>query len=563
MKKVISFVIALAVMVSMFVVPSMAYNGSDYFAAYTGAAHNGSSEYVFWFDADASDYNWDDGDNNDAADIADGGAFRGAPYVSIMRNFSTPKGVTGDENLPLWGVEDGNRYLNMNSNSRWTNDHCINNAYTLTMDVRLNGANVANKFAGIRMYTTNDSDPYAATFASGLSFNISAADATKDQLIISVANTDAELAIDLADNTFASWTTLKIVDDFAGNMVVCLGGEIVAELTIDGSSVEIAAGAETVSTTSANIHSKASFHIANLNDGDLHLDNIGVKAYAESDIPEAPATEEPATEAPATEAPATEAPATEAPATEAPATEAPATEAPATEAPATEAPATEAPATEAPATEAPATEAPATEAPATEAPLVPVTEEIDFATLPSSGSFTAAGYPEDVLFLNFASGGANDSLNHSIGAIDLSKFNTMTISYATDASAAAVGKLLLKNAAGDVIAEVVVDPCTTGWREPTTLTIDVSGATNNEELFLNLTDAANGMIIAGITLEGEAPADDDNEPDAPSTDVPSDDTDNDDNAGENNGETGDVMSFVIVIAAAALVVTVLSKKRVF
>ena len=498
MKKVISFVIALAVMVSMFVVPSMAYYGSDYFAAYTGAAHNGSSEYVFWFDADASDYNWDDGDNNDAADIADGGAFRGAPYVSIMRNFSTPKGVTGDDNLPSWGVEEGNRYLNMNSNSRWTNDNCINNAYTLTMDVRLNGANVANKFAGIRMYTTNDSDPFAATFASGLSFNISAADATKDQLIISVANTDAELAIDLADNTFASWTTLKIVDDFAGNMVVCLGGEIVAELTIDGSSVEIAAGAETVSTTSANIHSKASFHVANLNDGDLHLDNIGVKAYAESDIPEAPATEEPATEAPATEA-----------------------------------------------------------------PLVPVTEEIDFATLPSSGSFTAAGYPEDVLFLNFASGGANDSLNHSIGAIDLSKYNTMTISYATDASAAAVGTLVLKNAAGDVIAEVVVDPCTTGWREPTTLTIDVSGATNNEELFLNLTDAANGMIIAGITLEGEAPADDDNEPDAPSTDVPSDDTDNDDNAGENNGETGDVMSFVIVIAAAALVVTVLSKKRVF
>ena len=554
MKKVISFVIALAVMVSMFVVPSMAYYGSDYFAAYTGAAHNGSSEYVFWFDADASDYNWDDGDNNDAADIADGGAFRGAPYVSIMRNFSTPKGVTGDDNLPLWGVEEGNRYLNMNSNSRWTNDNCINNAYTLTMDVRLNGANVANKFAGIRMYTTNDSDPFAATFASGLSFNISAADATKDQLIISVANTDAELAIDLADNTFASWTTLKIVDDFAGNMVVCLGGEIVAELTIDGSSVEIAAGAETVSTTSANIHSKASFHVANLNDGDLHLDNIGVKAYAESDIP--------ATSAPATEEPATEAPATEEPATEAPATEEPATEAPATEAPATEAPATEAPATEAPATEAPATEAPATEAPATEAPLVPVTEEIDFTTLPSAGNFTAAGYPEDVLFLNFASGGANDSLNHSIGAIDLSKFNTMTISYATDASAAAVGTLVLKNAAGDVIAEVVVDPCTTGWREPTTLTIDVSDAANNEELFLNLTDAANGMIIAGITLEGEAPADDNT--DAPSTDVPSGDTDKEDtNAGDNNGETGDVMSFVIVIAAAALVVTVLSKKRVY
>ena len=44
------------------------------------------------------------------------------------------------------------------------------------------------------------------------------------------------------------------------------------------------------------------------------------------------------------------------------------TEAPVTEAPVTEVPATEAPATEAPATEAPVTEAPATEAPVTEAP---------------------------------------------------------------------------------------------------------------------------------------------------------------------------------------------------
>jgi len=62
--------------------------------------------------------------------------------------------------------------------------------------------------------------------------------------------------------------------------------------------------------------------------------------------------------------PTTEAPTTEAPVTEAPVTDAPATEAPVTEAPATEAPATDAPATEAPATDAPATEAPTTEAPA-------------------------------------------------------------------------------------------------------------------------------------------------------------------------------------------------------
>ena len=371
MKKILSFVIALAVMVSMFVVPSMAY-GSDYFAVYQNVGHNGSNEYVFWFDC------------QEFTQVANGAAFRGDPYVGYLRDYSTPKALSGnDSDGPFWGVDGSNVYVNMNSQTRWTNDHCINNAYTFTIDVQLANANVANKFAGIRMYTTVDSDAYDISASSltpgnsGLSFNVNVADDTKDQLIISAMSADktaTSAAIDLAEGTFASWATLKIVDDFVGNMVVCINNEIVAELTISGSSVVIADadGNEVASTTNANLYSLSNFNVVNVNDGDLYIDNVGVKAYSEDDIPvatEAPATEAPATEAPATEAPATEAPATEAPATEAPATEAPATEAPATEAPATEAPATEAPATEAPATEAPATEAPATDAPATDAPI--------------------------------------------------------------------------------------------------------------------------------------------------------------------------------------------------
>ncbi len=210
-----------------------------------------------------------------------------------------------------------------------------------------------------------------------------------------------------------------------------------------------------------------------------------------------------------------------------------------TDTPSTDTPATDAPATDAPATDVPSTDKPSTDKPA-DKPVLSQTTVIDMNKLPTSGNFTPAGYPADQKVLNFFTGGENDSARHSIGTINLSGYNTIEISYGTDASAATVGTMTLVNAAGNVIASAVVPPCTTGWRDTTTFTLDVSKANNNEELFLNIVDATNGMVVTEIKLIGTA-------------------------GGSSNGaqnDTGDVMSFAIVIAAAALVVTVLAKKRV-
>ncbi len=155
---------------------------------------------------------------------------------------------------------------------------------------------------------------------------------------------------------------------------------------------------------------------------------------------DAPATGDVATDAPATGDVATDDVATDAPATDAPAVD---TDAPATDAPATDAPATDAPATEAPETDAPATEAPETDAPETEAPVepyavdmtdvtitgaFPTTYKNDFATVQAMhetfGDPTCAiGNDEEIVLLFYGSIG--------MGTIDLSKYNKVTITYAT------------------------------------------------------------------------------------------------------------------------------------
>ena len=84
---------------------------------------------------------------------------------------------------------------------------------------------------------------------------------------------------------------------------------------------------------------------------------------------EAPETDAPETDAPETEAPETDAPETDAPETDAPETDAPETDAPETDAPETDAPETDAPETDAPETDAPV--APETNAPETQAPTAP------------------------------------------------------------------------------------------------------------------------------------------------------------------------------------------------
>jgi hypothetical protein len=246
----------------------------------------------------------------------------------------------------------------MNPGTYWTQDHCIEDAYTFTIDVALADAqtlqadgtfdgvdipNVASKFAGIRMYTIgsdqtdamNTSASVLTPGTSGLGFNFNVADDSKDELIVYVLNSDksvAQAAFSFDNGTFDNWTTFKVTDQLEGTLNVYINGTLTSKITIDGSNVAIldASGAEKAATSDANIYDLANFHVINANDGDINIDNVGVKYYDEADDEEGSSeNDDPvATEAPATEAPADE---TEAPATEAPADE---TEAPATEAPA-------------------------------------------------------------------------------------------------------------------------------------------------------------------------------------------------------------------------------------
>ena len=333
-------------------VPAMAY-GNSFLDTYSAVPNNYAGDELYdesyWFDCE------------EFTQVTHRSAFRGEPYVSYLRDYSTPKHTSGnDSDGPFWGVDSDadNRYMIMNPGTYWTQDHCIEDAYTFTIDVSLADAqtlqadgtfdgvgipNVATKFAGIRMYTigsdnTDAMDTSASVLTpgtSGLGFNFNVADDSKDELIIYVLNSDksvAQAAFAFDNGTFNSWTTFKVTDQLDGNLNIYINGALTSKVTIDGSSVAIldASGAEKAATDDAKIYDLANFHVINANDGDINVDNVGVKYYEDSDDTEGSTgdTEEPvATETPATEAPADE---TEAPATEAPVeTEAPATEAPA------------------------------------------------------------------------------------------------------------------------------------------------------------------------------------------------------------------------------------------
>ena len=336
-------------------VPAMAY-GNSFLDTYSAVPNNyaGDEGYdeTYWFDCE------------EFTQVSHRASFRGEPYVSYLRDYSTPKAFSGEDgDGPLWGVDSdaNNRYMIMNPSTYWTQDHCIEDEYTFTIDICLGEAltrqedgsyagegipNVAEKFAGIRMYTIgSDYSDAANTTASvltpgtsGLGFNFNVADDSKDELIIYVLNKDksvAQAAFAFDNGTFDAWTTFKVTDQLDGNLNIYVDGTLTAKITIDGSNVAIlsATGAEKAATSNANIYDLANFHVVNCNDGDLNVDNVGVKYYEESDDTEAPVEDKPAPEAPSTDAPAVDNDKDEAPATDAPAVDNDKDEAPATDAP--------------------------------------------------------------------------------------------------------------------------------------------------------------------------------------------------------------------------------------
>lgn len=124
---------------------------------------------------------------------------------------------------------------------------------------------------------------------------------------------------------------------------------------------------------------------------------------------------------------------------------------------------------------------------------------INLANLPTSGTFTEAGYPETQSVLNFESGGQNSSTNHSIGVVDLSKYSKIIVTYGTDPTVTGDVTVVLKTRSSNLTSAIFLPA--KGWTDTTTTaTFDVAAFSNNEELVLAMASNAFGFAINKIEL---------------------------------------------------------------
>ena len=97
-------------------------------------------------------------------------------------------------------------------------------------------------------------------------------------------------------------------------------------------------------------------------------------------------------------------------------------------------------------------------------------------------------------------GGTNNSMKHSIGAIDLSKLSKISVRYGNDSSVRYMGTLQLLTASGEVLDSKELKPAK-GWKATNCVEFDVSKYSNNEELMLKYVDSVSGIVVTRITLE--------------------------------------------------------------
>ena len=129
----------------------------------------------------------------------------------------------------------------------------------------------------------------------------------------------------------------------------------------------------------------------------------------------------------------------------------------------------------------------------------PVITTINIAELSTAGTFIAAGYGANEYVLNFATGGTNDSLDHTIGSHDLSKYSVINVSYATAGGISSVGTLNLLDKYGNVIASLDLSP-SGGWKTSVVASLDISKSTYNGELTMELADATNGIVVTNLAF---------------------------------------------------------------
>ena len=215
----------------------------------------------------------------------------------------------------------------------------------------------------------------------------------------------------------------------------------------------------------------------------------------------------------------------------------------------------------------------------TEAPAEPTNEitvpvedvEFDMAELGGTADFAPHGYGDKIgVMLGYGN-------VKSLGVRDLSKYSKIIITYATHhpylnkyddmpcnsmfavcQNDSTVGYWNVdKRAEAGILAQQDTTDSTGMWvNGERKCEIDLTGVDYNGEVFLshyNSTDME--ALVTSIVLVAAEGA---------TTTVPGGSTDSGNtNNGDSNPNTGNFMPFVIVVAAAALVVTVLSKKRAF
>ncbi len=108
---------------------------------------------------------------------------------------------------------------------------------------------------------------------------------------------------------------------------------------------------------------------------------------------------------------------------------------------------------------------------------------INIPKLPTSGTNPNVGGA----VLNYNNDGTNSSSIHSIGVVDLSKYKTVEITYST-APNATMGVIRLKTASKSLQGAPI--PATAGWDSPMQIYLDLVPNSENEELFIEITEGA-------------------------------------------------------------------------
>ena len=133
----------------------------------------------------------------------------------------------------------------------------------------------------------------------------------------------------------------------------------------------------------------------------------------------------------------------------------------------------------------------------------PIHEEkeiIDISKLPTKGVFTEGGYTVDEPVLKFGTGGLRSAGCHSIGKIDLRKYNKVIVYYGNIENVSEIGTLVLKTSTEYYVGTTECTPAKQWTDRNTSVTFDISNIREAGEMFLELKDAENGIVVNKIEL---------------------------------------------------------------